>query len=103
MGTIAPLIVDTSKSQTTGRGTVRFPDEALAINLSGAPKGGSVLRVPGSITAAGSIRDPRVMIPREVKSIGNVLKGIGRAITGKNGPNATDADCGALSRRAIGR
>lgn len=103
LGTIAPLIVDTSHSQTTGRGTIRFPDEALAIHLSGAPKGNSVLRVPGSIMAAGTIRDPQVMIPREVKSIGNVLKGIGRAITGNSGPKAADANCATLSRQAIGR
>lgn len=103
LGTIAPLIVDTSHSRTSGRGTIRFPDEALAIQLSGAPKGSSVLRVPGSAMAAGSIREPRVLIPREVKSVGNVLKGIGRAITGRNGPKAADADCAALSRQAIGR
>ena len=48
-------------------------------------------------------RDPQVVVPREVKSVGNILKGLGRAITGRQGPLATDADCGALSRRAIGR
>ncbi|URW75724.1 AsmA family protein [Sphingomonas donggukensis] len=102
-GTFAPLIVDTSASQTRGTGGVSFPSEAIAATLTGAPKRDSVLRIPGSVTATGTIRDPQVVVPKEVKSVGNILKGIGRAITGKQGPTATDADCAGLSRRAIGR
>lgn len=36
-------------------------------------------------------------------SASNVLKSIGRAITGHDEPLATDADCTTLSLRAIGR
>jgi hypothetical protein len=36
-----------------------------------------------------------------VKSVGNIFKAIGRAISGDNGPRATDADCGALAARAL--
>lgn len=103
LGTVSPLVVDTSRSQLTGRGKVRFPEEQLAILLIGSPKGNSVLRVPGSITANGTIRNPQISVPRKIKSFGNVLKGIGRAITGRQGPKAVDADCGALSQQALVR
>jgi uncharacterized protein involved in outer membrane biogenesis len=103
VGTASPLIVDTSRSQATGRGTVSFPSEKMAMLFTGAPKGNSVLRVPGSVTVAGTIRDPQVMVPREVRSLGNILKGVGRAITGKQGPKAQDANCNALRQLAVGR
>lgn len=101
-GTLSPLIIDTSRSQMRGTGTVSFPAEAIAATLTGAPKGDTVLRLPGAIAASGTIRDPKVVVPKEVKSVGNILKGIGRAITGKQGPEATDADCAGLTRRVIG-
>ena len=102
-GRFSPLIVDTSVSQTRGSGGVSFPAEAITATLTGAPKHGSLLRVPGSVTARGTLRDPQVTVPPEVKSVGNLLKGLGRAIRGRQGPSATDADCAALSRQAIGR
>ncbi|WP_326523777.1 AsmA family protein [Sphingomonas sp.] len=102
-GRFAPLIVDTSASQTRGTGGVAFPAETIAATLTGAPKRDSILRVPGSATAGGTLRNPSVTVPPEVKSAGNILKGIGRAIAGKQGPTAGDADCAALSRQAIGR
>ena len=70
--------------------------------LTGAPKRNSVLRLPGSVSALGTIRDPSIMIPREVKSLGNVLKSVGRALKGKQGPEAADADCAALHSRTLG-
>jgi hypothetical protein len=101
-GAISPMIVDTSRSQTRGVGSVSFPSESLAITLTGAPKGGSVLRLPGSIAMTGRIREPQVTVPREVKSFGNILKGLGRAITGRQGPEASDANCAGLSARVMG-
>ncbi|MHA6721712.1 AsmA family protein [Sphingomonas sp. RS2018] len=102
-GRFAPLIVDTSASQTRGTGGVAFPAETLRATLTGAPKRDALLRIPGSVYASGTLSDPQVTVPREVKSVGNILKGLGRAITGKQGPAATDANCAALSRQAIGR
>jgi AsmA family protein len=101
VGTAEPLIVDTSESQTRGVGTVTFPDERIALTLTGAPKSGSILRLPGSVSALGTIRDPSIRIPREVRSVGNVLKAVGRALTGNQGPEAADADCAALRNRAF--
>ena len=101
-GTLVPLVIDTSLSQTLGAGTVRFPDEAIAVTLTGAPKRGATLRLPGSIVASGTLRDPQVAVPKDTKSAGNILKAIGRAITGRQGPRATDADCAALIARALG-
>ena len=100
-GRISPLIVDTSQSQLRGEGSITFPDEALAIRLTGAPKRNSILRLPGSATMTGTIREPHVVVPREVKSVGNIFKAIGRFINGTQGPTATDADCGALAAQAL--
>jgi AsmA family protein len=102
VGTAEQLVVDTSESQTRGVGTVTFPEERIALTLTGAPKSGSVLRLPGSVSALGTLRDPSVVIPRDVRSVGNVLKAVGRALTGRQGPEATDADCAALRGRALG-
>ena len=102
-GRFSPLIVDTSASQTRGTGGIRFPAETLAATLTGAPKQGSLLRLPGSVTLTGTISAPNVVVPPQVNSVGNILKGLGRAITGRQGPTASNADCAALSRQAIGR
>ncbi|OYY91331.1 MAG: hypothetical protein B7Y45_03385 [Sphingomonas sp. 28-66-16] len=101
VGRADPVLVDTSLSQSHAEGTLRFPSEALALSVTGAPKRDSALRLPGSITITGTVRDPQVVVPHEVKSVGNILKGIGRAITGKQGPVAKDADCGALAASAL--
>jgi len=101
-GTADPLILDTGISQSRGIGTLQFPAEAWAITLTGAPKR-DALRLPGSVLLRGTVREPEIVVPKGTKSVGNVLKAIGRAIGGHNGPAAVDADCAALSRRAIGR
>ncbi|NYD88601.1 AsmA family protein [Sphingomonas melonis] len=100
-GTATPLVVDTSASQLRGTGTVRFPDERIDLRLTGAPKGHSLLRLPGSAFVTGSLSDPVLTVPAEVKSVGNIFKAIGRAITGRQGPSATDADCAGLVARAL--
>jgi AsmA family protein len=101
LGSVAPLVVDTSLSQSRGSGTITFPDEAIAVSLTGAPKAKVTLRLPGSAFIRGTIREPAVMVPKGVHSVGNVLKAIGRAITGRSGPRATDADCSDLRRKVI--
>lgn len=100
-GRVDPLIVDTTASQLHGAGSVVFPDETLDIRLTGAPKRDALIRLPGSAYLTGTIQRPSVVIPREVKSVGNVFKAIGRAITGKQGPVATDADCAGLAARVL--
>ncbi|MDB5724485.1 MAG: asmA family protein [Novosphingobium sp.] len=102
IGSASPVLVDTSESQTRGVGAISFPDERIALTLTGAPKRNSVLRLPGSALARGTIRDPSVAIPKEVKSFGNILKAVGRAITGKQGLEAVDANCAGLRARVIG-
>lgn len=101
-GTLDPLVVDTGISQSRGTGTIVFPGEALAITLTGAPKGDAALRLPGSVSLRGTIREPDIVVPEGTRSVGNVLKAVGRAIAGRDGPPATDADCAALTRAAIG-
>ena len=100
-GRAAPLVVDTSASQMRGTGTVAFPAERIDFRLTGAPKGHSLLRLPGSAFMTGTLSDPVLTVPPEVKSAGNIVKAIGRAITGRQGPTATDADCAGLAARAL--
>lgn len=96
-GRVGPFVLDTTESQLRGAGSISFPSEALAIRLTGAPKRDAVLRLPGSAMMTGSIREPDIVVPKKVKSVGNIFKAIGRAITGKQGPTATDADCAGLA------
>lgn len=100
-GKVGPFIVDTSESRLEGAGTISFPSERLAIRLTGAAKRGSVLRLPGSAELTGTIREPDIVVPKEVKSVGNIFKAIGRAITGDQGPRATDADCAGLAAKVL--
>jgi len=100
-GRVDPMIVDTTASQLHGQGSVVFPAEAVDIRLSGAPKQHALLQLPGSAYMTGTIQQPHVTIPPEVKSVGNIFKAIGRAITGKQGPTASDADCAGLSARVL--
>lgn len=96
-----PAIIDTEWSRMTATGTVSFPDERLSMRLTGAPKHPAILRIPGAATMTGTITAPHLDVPRETKSVGNILKAIGRRITGDTGPLATDADCDALAARAL--
>ncbi|MBV1691819.1 hypothetical protein KRR38_30115 [Novosphingobium sp. G106] len=45
---------------------------------------------------------PRSWSRETSKSFGNVLKAVGRALTGKQGPEAVDTDCAALRNRTLG-
>ncbi|NII57747.1 AsmA family protein [Sphingomonas aerolata] len=100
-GRIDPMIVDTTASLLRGQGSVVFPGETLNIRLTGTPKQHALLRLPGSAYMTGTIERPAVTIPPEVKSVGNIFKAIGRAITGKQGPTARDADCSGLAARVL--
>jgi len=95
------LVVDTSLSRLDGRGTLSFPTEALDFRLSGAPKRNALLRLSGGVYARGTLRAPRLVVSPDVRSAGNILKAIGRAIGGQQGPIATPANCDALSAAAL--
>lgn len=101
LGRADPLIVDTSLSQSRATGTLNFPEEALALTMTGAPKQKSALRLPGSVTISGTLRSPKIVVPKETKSVGNILKAIGRSIGGDQGRRATSADCGSLAAQAL--
>jgi uncharacterized protein involved in outer membrane biogenesis len=103
VGTADPFLIDTTASQAIGHGTITFPSEAMGLNLTGTPKGNVIIKLPGAIIVSGTIREPHVGVTPGVKSVGNIFKAIGRAISGDNGPRATDADCEGLARRALGR
>ena len=95
------VIIDTALSQLTGSGTVSFPDERLDILLRGTPKQKVMLRIPGSVMMTGTLQQPSLVVPPQVKSAGNILKAIGDRLLGHSGPLATDANCAALTARAL--
>ena len=96
-----PVIVDTSRALTRVEGRISLADERLMLALTGAPKKKSLLRLDGTIPITGTIRHPAVHVPEKAKSVGGVLKMLGRAVAGKQGAVAQDADCGALAARAL--
>lgn len=100
-GRVEPLVIDTTQSQAKGSGTLTFPGETLALSLTGAPKQSAVLRVPGAVVVSGRLKAPDVGVTKETKSAGNILKAVGRAIFGGNGPKANDANCDALAARVL--
>ncbi|MFC3712887.1 AsmA family protein [Sphingoaurantiacus capsulatus] len=100
-GRAEPLIIDTTLSQSRATGTLTFPSEAFSLTLTGAPKQKAILRLPGSVSVAGTIRAPDIVIPRETKSIGNIFKAIGRSISGDQEQRATDANCAALAAQVL--
>jgi uncharacterized protein involved in outer membrane biogenesis len=101
VGTTDPFLIDTTRSQANGAGTISFPSEQMAIRVTGAPKEKSVLRLPGSLTIGGSIKAPDVGLAPGTKSVGTIFPALGRPPPGTQGPRATDADCSGLAARAL--
>lgn len=96
-----PILIDTSRASTRAVGTIDMASERLMLSLAGAPKKGSLLRLAGTVPVSGTIKAPVVRVPAQAKSAGGILKMLGRAIAGKQGPVAGDADCPALSAKAL--
>ncbi|MFV0622602.1 AsmA family protein [Sphingomonas sp. ac-8] len=101
LGRANPIVIDTSRSRSDVTGTVRFGPETLAMQVAGAPKHKSLLRLETPVRVAGTIKSPEIDIPPRVKTVGNVFKMLGRAIGGKQAPLAQDADCNILAKRAL--
>ena len=101
IATANPVVIDTSRAQTRATGTINLADERMALLLNGAPKRQSILRLSGSVPVGGTISVPDIQVPAEAKSARGVLAMIGAAIDGKQAPTATDANCAALSSRAL--
>lgn len=101
VGRLDPLVIDTSRAQTRGQGSVRLSDETLSVALTGAPKQRSLLRLDQPVRVTGRLQSPQVAIPPGVKSAGGILRMLGRAIGGDQAPLAGNANCGALVRQAL--
>lgn len=101
--TADPVVIDTSRARSDISGHITLSDERLALAMNGAPKNNSLLRMPGTIRIAGTIREPDIQVPEGTKSVGGVIRMLGNAIAGKQGPTATDADCAALTARALAK
>ncbi len=96
-----PVLIDTSRAQTRVTGTIRLTDEVMALTMSGTPKHGSLLRLSGTVPIGGTIKQPDIRVPAEVRSTKGILKMIGKAIAGDKVPRAADADCEGLARSAM--
>ncbi|CAN5472522.1 hypothetical protein BH09PSE4_BH09PSE4_03080 [soil metagenome] len=100
---VNPVLLDTTRSTANATGTVRLSDETVELQLNGAPKKGSLLRLDKPISVSGNFQSPTMMPPPNVASVGGVLRMLGNAIFGKQAPLATDVDCGALAARTLRR
>lgn len=96
-----PVLIDTTRALTKANGTITLNDERMALALTGAPKTRSILRLDGSVPILGTIKQPSIVVPKETKSVGNVVKMVGRAIAGKQGPTASDTDCHAMAANVL--
>ncbi|KQN39526.1 hypothetical protein ASG37_08205 [Sphingomonas sp. Leaf407] len=101
IGRVDPLVIDTSRAQTRGQGRVNLADETLSLSLTGAPKQATLLRLDRPVMVTGRLQSPQVAIPPGTKSVGGVLRMLGKAIGGRQDPLASDANCGALIARAM--
>lgn len=97
----APVLIDTSRAQTQVSGTIDLADERLMLASKGAPKGKTLLRLPGAVPVAGTIKAPDIRVPPHAKTVGGVLGMVANAITGQQGPHAQDADCDQLAAQAM--
>ncbi|GGE03445.1 hypothetical protein GCM10011529_07390 [Polymorphobacter glacialis] len=91
-----PLLIDTSRSVTRIEGTIALADERFDLVLRGAPKQASVLRLDVPILIGGTIKTPVINVPPRSKSVGSVLRMLGRAVAGEQGALAAPLDCDAL-------
>lgn len=96
-----PLVVDTDVARADGRGRILLATERVDLQLTGAPKKNSALRLNGPIEAGGTLEQPSFNPPPQTKTVGGILKMVGRALGGPRQPLATDADCAALAARAL--
>ncbi|WP_188946359.1 AsmA family protein, partial [Polymorphobacter multimanifer] len=85
-GRMRPMVIDTSRAVSRFSGRVGLADERLGLTMMGAPKQNSVLRLDAPVRISGTIKDPDVQLPEKARSAGNVLRMLGRAITGDQAP-----------------
>jgi hypothetical protein len=96
-----PLVIDTDVARADGQGQVRLADERILIHLTGSPKKNSALRLNGPITVAGTLSQPTINPPPQTKTVGGLLKMVGKALGGDRQPLGQDADCRGLAARAL--
>jgi uncharacterized protein involved in outer membrane biogenesis len=101
-GTMAPFLIDTSRSQSRFAGTVDLSNERLSLAMTGSPKKESLLRLTKPVPVSGTIKSPVMRLPDGAKpNVGGVLKLLGDAIAGDRPPLAQDANCSALAAAAL--
>jgi hypothetical protein len=66
------------------------------LTFTGAPKQASLLRLPGSVALSGSIRESQLVVPKNIKSVGNVLKVCSAPSPGNKGPRRRMRIAGTL-------
>lgn len=97
----APLVIDTPVARADGSGAITLTDERVAIALDGGPKRASILRLDGPIAVRGTMGYPTFNPPPQTKTVGGLVRMVGKAIGGGPAPRAADADCAGLAARAL--
>jgi uncharacterized protein involved in outer membrane biogenesis len=98
-----PILIDTTRSQARVTGLLRLNDETVAMELKGAPKQKSVLRLDRPVGVNGNFQSPTLSPPPDIASAGSIFRMIGNAIRGHQGALAQDVDCAALAARTLRR
>ncbi len=97
----SPIVIDTSRAVTRAEGSIAFADEALSLQLNGAPKKGALLRFDGAIPVSGVIKKPKVSLPEKADTVGEVLEMIGEAIIDEQGEKAVPVNCQEIVAAAL--
>ncbi|MEQ8935562.1 MAG: AsmA family protein [Amphiplicatus sp.] len=97
----SPIVIDTSRAVTHAEGSIAFADEALSLQLTGAPKKGALLRFDGAIPVNGVIKKPKVSLPGKADTVGEVLEMIGETIIDDQGEKAVPVNCEELIIAAL--
>jgi len=97
----SPLLFDSAVARMDGTGTLDLASERIALDLHGQPKLANAVPVGKPIQVAGTLSAPELVPPDVPKTVGTVIKMIGKAIAGDAAPPAPDADCAGAAARAL--
>lgn len=94
------LLIDTSVARADAIGRIDITHERVDFAITGAPKQRSALRLSGPIRVTGALFSPAVSAPEATTTRG-FLRSLRNALSAKDEPLATDADCAGLAARAL--
>jgi uncharacterized protein involved in outer membrane biogenesis len=105
---VQDMVLDTTKVNIVGEGSVNFSDESLHLKLKSQPKGFSLASLRGPILVTGSFKKPKVkpdmgkVVARGglAAGLGAVTAGIGALLPLLEFGKKKDSNCTALMSQA---